>query len=136
MWQERHNEVVWVNKEAIMGPVLFDMVGRVDEDKLQMGRMGNYKYDMNNMLAATWSFQLEEPTDTVFDADYRHGVSVLNRLQSLGPYSGRNKGIIIGDESAAKICFSAPLFVKKVGDICWNDCDILTIDPVGISDYR
>ncbi|KAF4602932.1 hypothetical protein EYR38_003336 [Pleurotus pulmonarius] len=112
-WKKSLNEDVWAYQGDAVGPALLHIVGRISDEALHMGRMGTYKYDLNNMLTAAWVFQLQQPNESVFDADYRRGLSILNILQNSISRSNKNTGMLVEDDNESAILFSAPLFVKR-----------------------
>ncbi len=114
-WKRGIVDDVWAYEDApACEPAVMDIVAHISNTGLQMERMGNYKYELNNMLSAKWSFQIERAKDTIFERDYGRDLFVLNLLQGLASRSGRNICLIEGGNSAKRILFAAPLFVRKV----------------------
>lgn len=115
VWRIVNGEEAWVEETVNdTKDFVFVVVGEVDPQDMQMGSLGNFQYELNNMDKAQWSFRLRSSAHRVFEPDFRRGLFVVNILQGLASRSGRNVGVVQRVMESPTMLFVAPLFVPKV----------------------
>ncbi|KAF4566052.1 hypothetical protein EYR36_011466 [Pleurotus pulmonarius] len=114
-WGRVNGEEAWVKTNGNdTKDFLFVVVGDVDPQDMQMGSLGDFQYELNNMDKARWSFRLRSPVNHVFKPDFRRGLFVVNILQGVASRSGRNVGVIQRVAESPTMLFVTPLFVPKI----------------------
>ncbi|KAF9489724.1 hypothetical protein BDN71DRAFT_1511874 [Pleurotus eryngii] len=109
-----------IDGEIVEGSLM--IVGTVASEGSDLGVMGTYDFERNNLGLATWHFLLEQPSATCFSSDFARAVFKLDLLQGLISKSGVNKGVVRRRAGSSVVAFGSPLFVKK-GSTSVEECD-------------
>lgn len=114
-WQRQKGGHQVVEKPAGL-PVVLILVGRVADDGMRCGPIGNLS-SYNTLATSKFQFTLSRPDNTAFASDFDKAIDTLLKLQKTIASTDIQRNLICVDKAEKYLRFTSPMFQQRVGTI-------------------
>ncbi|KAF9489732.1 hypothetical protein BDN71DRAFT_284014 [Pleurotus eryngii] len=130
IWRDDEECKTWaaegVRHAAGENPDLLAVIGRVKVQRHQLGVLGSYTHENDDLANAKWSFTLERPGHGAFADHFDNAYRALEEAQASASRTGDNRNLLSNDEQGRAIRFVKPMFVDKRATGVEEHGDVLT----------